>query len=411
MTNMQLLEAIGLLDERTVLDAEQPVAKILPVPRARLTRQISAIAACAVLLFGGALALHMGGWHTKSAEPAAPADGSPTYAAGDPESPSLTAATLPPDAMGDMPATTVEVHYGTTTTAATYATTAAGTTSRAPSTTTTAGGGYHTTKPGEAPAVGTSSYTYQTESPTDEPGGSLPAWPIYTQDLDDIPNTQDSELALQSVGLRRLAVLEQEGDASFAIRDGRLYFKQSADESRFLITVLGGDYMESAVDSGYTREYELEYTEASADAFASLITDMKQDGRSLRRFALYADGSTCYDTVYEGIRKPVYETDSSVWGGRLSDVGTDLTGMRLLVRVQWHPGEGHTVFVRTADMIEFVEIGMSVGGAHTDRDGYAIGLTLRGAVEGYLDNIRIWTGWADEPSNSGIQYAPYTKAP
>ena len=38
MTNMQLLEAIGMLDEQTVLDAEEPVAKILPAPRARMIR-------------------------------------------------------------------------------------------------------------------------------------------------------------------------------------------------------------------------------------------------------------------------------------------------------------------------------------------------------------------------------------
>ena len=38
MTNMQLLEAIGMLDEKTILDAEQPVAKILPSPRKRWMR-------------------------------------------------------------------------------------------------------------------------------------------------------------------------------------------------------------------------------------------------------------------------------------------------------------------------------------------------------------------------------------
>lgn len=405
MTNMQLLEAIGLLDEQTVLDADQPVAKVISAPRGRLVRQLSAVAACALLLIGGTLAVQIGGMRTKSEAPAAPDDASPTYAAAGnttvdvafEEIPATTAAT---PAGADSPSeafTTTAVSYATTTTAAfTYTTTT---------------GGYHTTKTGEAPAVGTSYDTDRTESTSVEPQVGPPAWPIYAQDLNDIPNTEDSEQALKSIGLQRLAVLEQEGDASFAIRDGRLYFKQGADESRFVITALGGDYMASAVDSGYTLQYELEYTAASADAFAALITDMKQDGRSLRRFALRADGSTCYDTVYGGIRKPVYETDQGVLRGKLSGVGMSLTNVRLIVRVQWYPQKGHTVLVKTADMIDFVEIGTSVGGAHADEDGYAIGLSLCGAVEGYLDNIHLWLGWSDEPNTSGIHYAPYTSAP
>ena len=59
MTNMQLLEAIGMLDDETILDAEQEPARraaVLSTPRGkRLARQITALAACVCLLFGGAL--------------------------------------------------------------------------------------------------------------------------------------------------------------------------------------------------------------------------------------------------------------------------------------------------------------------------------------------------------------------
>ena len=398
MTNMQLLEAIGMLDEQTVLDAEEPVAKILPAPRARMIRQISAIAACVCLLFGGALALQMGGMRTKSEEPAAPADGSPTLAAGTMSS----VAGLAENPTGDEPNMTTVAATTEATTAATYVTTTTA------AWTTTTGGGYHTTKRDE-PNVTTAGATSQTGFPATEaaPEGDIPAWPVYEQDMNGISNTQDSEQALQAVGLQRLAVLDREGDATFAVRDGRLYFKQSADESRFVITDLGGDYMESAVDSGYTLQYELEYTAASTDAFVALITDMRQDGKSLRRFALHAAGTILYDTVDDGLCKPVYETSSD----RLQGIGADLINVRLTVRLQWHPDQGHSVFVKTADMIDFIEIGTALGGTHTERDGYAIGLSLGGTVEGYLDNIQIWMGYSDEPSNAGIHYAPYTKAP
>ena len=401
MTNMQLLEAIGMLDEQTVLDAEQPIAKVLPTPRARLMRQIAAVAACVCLLFGGALVLQTGGWQTKAeapAEPGAVNDASPTYAsaAGTMTGDGLTGEEVDGSTAAVAEATTTAATY-TTTTAAWTTTTYGHTTTRPATGTTTA---EHTTVDGTS---------ISTTGAPGEPGTEAgpPAWPIYTADLNGIPNTQDSEQALQTVGLQRLAVLEQEGDATFAVRDGRLYFKQSCDESRFVLIALGGDYMESAVDSGYTMQYELEYVGASADAFAAVITDMTEDGEGLRRFALRADGSTVCDTVCDGIRKPVYETDA----GKLSGIGTDLTGVRLTVRVQWRPDRGHSVYVKTADMIGFVEVGTSLGGTHTASDGFAIGLSLCGAVEGYLDNIRLWLGYADEPSNAGIHYAPYTKAP
>ena len=401
MTNMQLLEAIGMLDEQTVLDAEQPIAKVLPTPRARLMRQIAAVAACVCLLFGGALVLQTGGWQTKAeapAEPGAVNDASPTYAsaAGTMTGDGLTGEMIDGSTAAVAEATTTAATYTTTTTA--WTTTTYGHTTTRPATSTTTA--EHTTVDGTS---------ISTTGAPGEPGTEAgpPAWLVYSADMNGIPNTQDSEQALQAVDLKRLAVLEREGETTFAVRDGRLYFKQSADESRFVFSALAGDYMESAVDSGYTLQYELEYVGASADAFAAVITDMTEDGEGLRRFALRADGSTVCDTVCDGIRKPVYETDA----GNLSGIGMDLTGVRMTVRIQWHPDSGHCVYVKTADMVEFAEVGTALGGTHTASDGFAIGLSLCGAVEGYLDNVRLWLGYADEPSNAGIHYAPYTKAP
>lgn len=389
MTNMQLLEAIGMLDDQTLLDAEKPIAKILPAPRRRLVRQISAIAACVCLLFGGAIALQMGGMRAKSEAPAEPNDGSPTYAGAGTESPS--------DVVGDTTAALAEAVDPS----ATHTTTTAWTTVAA--STTTAASGHHTTAVGDHTGAG--EMTETTEAPT---GEGVPAWLVYTADLNDIPDTEDYAQVLQAVGLQRL---NPENGGFLAIRDGRLYFEQASGESLFAISALDEAYMESAVDTGYTLQYDLEYTAAQADSYASVITEMKTDGQSYRQFVLRAGGGASYGTLYGGMHTPISTLEKNALTAKLSGVSGDVMNTRLTVRIRWYPEAGHTICVKTEDMIDFVEVCSTVGGTHTDRDGYAIGLSIVGAAQGYLDNLRIWLGWADAPSTPDIHYVPYTKAP
>lgn len=421
MTNLQLLEAIGLLDEKTVAEADQPVAKVLSTPRQRLTRQITAIAACACLLFGGALALHMGSWQVSNDAAQAPAAqtnaaaGGLTTAAVFTGGPSDEGALQQPsaDATAEAPMNTTAAATWATTTTAYFprTTTTAGNPAvepEYPRTTTTAWTGTH------APSGATTTY-YHTTHPDGtvtasttvgttvaEPEAGPPAWPVYTADLNGIPDTQDSAEAQKAIGIQPLRGAES--DIVFGIQDGRLSFKQSVGESLFSFPALDEAYMESAVDSGFTLQYDLEYT-AAAEAYAALVTEMTADGQSFRQFALRADGEASYRLVRNGIGSTLAAT-----AGGIPTVG-EIANIRMTVRVQWHPKTGHTVYVKTADMIDFVEVCAAVGGVHTEADGYAIGLAFGGAAEGYLDNIRIWLGWADAPSTAGIHYVPYTKAP
>ena len=425
MTNLQLLEAIGLLDEKTIAEADQPVAKILPAPRQRLTRQITAIAACACLLFGGALVLHHAPWQVSG--DTAPAPSEPTYAAAgemttmgglaDSAADGGEHAALTPATTAGVYTTTTPAATWATTTVAPYATTVPRTTTTAgtpaieseyPRTTTTAWTGtyaptgttttyYHTTHPD-----GTHTATTSVGTTVADPEAGPPAWPVYTADLNGISDTQDGAAAQKAIGIQRLSGAES--DMVFGVKDGRLSFKQSAGESLFAFSALDEAYMESAVDSGFTLQYDLEYT-ASAEAYAALITEMTTNGQSFRQFALRADGEAEYRLVRNGAASTLAAT-----AGGIPTVG-EIVNIRMTVRVEWHPEEGHTVYVKTMDMIDFVEVCTAVGGVHTDADGYAIGLAFSGAAEGYLDNIRIWLGWADEPSTAGIHYAPYTKAP
>ena len=408
MTNLQLLEAIGMLDEETVADAEQTTAKILSAPCQRLTRQITAIAACACLLFGGALALHMGGGRT--ANDTAPAPAEPTYAAaGELATTEVAGAVADSGEVPMMTVATTAGEYITTTTAAPRTTTTAdnhAAEAEYPRTTTTAWTGTHvpstttTAYPATTRPYDTGTTTFVTTAA--EPASGPPAWPVYAADWDGIPNMTDSAAVQNVIGIQRLTGVES--DMVFGMTDGRLYFKQSAGESLFAFSALDEAYMESAVDTGFTLQYDVEYTTA-AEAYAAIVTEMTADGQNLRRFALRANGEADYSLVRNGI-----ESTLAVTEGGIPTVG-EIVNIRMTVRVEWHPEEGHTVYVKTMDMIDFVEVCAAVGGTHTDGDGYAVGLLFGGAAEGYLDNIRIWLGWADAPSDAGIHYVPYTKAP
>ena len=219
MTNMQLLEAIGMLDEKTILDAEQPVAKILPSPRKRWMRQITAVAACACLLFGVAVVAQMGGWHAKgesSMDPGAPQDGNPTYAAGE--------TTSAPE-NGMTATTTAGATAATTTTAAT--TSVAGEVW----TTTTTAWATTTTAPNYTYPLTTTRATYTGTTTEDDPMPEISVpkegLNVYYETFDGLLDTEDTAAALQAAGMTRLTVASDgvynETNAAFALRDGRLY--------------------------------------------------------------------------------------------------------------------------------------------------------------------------------------------
>ena len=437
MTNMQLLEAIGMLDEQTVLDAEKPVAKILPAPRARMIRQISAIAACVCLLFGGALALQMGGMRTKSEEPAAPADGTPTLAAGTMSS----VADLAENPTGDEPNMTTVAATTEATTAATYVTTTTA------AWTTTTGGGYHTTKRDE-PNVTTAGATSQTGFPATEaaPEVSVPkeGLNVYYERFDTPADTEDTAAALQAAGMSRLTVASNgvysETNAAFALRDGRLYFDNitpegSGSDGYYCMDALRDRSLMNRINMGkYTLQYDLEYVNAAnVSRYAVIITELSEDGQCYNSFHLRIGGLANHQCHFYGNWKTFSAYDpatdlnpsaddptgaegtpliSKLLGLDIAQVSEqmNLKNVRLTVRLQWDPEMGHHVYLKTADMADFIKVSApsvnADGPIYMGWVGWCVALKLGGGIEGYLDNIHIWTGWGEEPSADGEWYQP-----
>lgn len=474
MTNMQLLEAIGMLDDETILDAEQePVrrATILPTPRVkRLTRQITALAACACLLFGGALLAQVGGW-SNSAEDSMPGvngagtfapegvtpTGAPSYDApiGEATVAATTAGMVTEDPSTPQ-YTTTGVHATTTTfvtpeaegsMTAAVSTTAAPSTTRPPYTTTTAAA---TTVPMTTTTAGT-----HLVPEIIVPESSLM---VYAEDFNSYADTALSLDTLDLLGWTKLTVAGDkaysESDVAFAICDGRLYFDNhdtTADtfgdgtltrgkDAYYAIDLLDDEYMHPVVTGKYTMQYDIEYVGAAdVRRYAALITEFSADRQCYNSFHLRIGGLANHQCHFYGSWKTFSSEDPAIDLNPSADDPTGAKGTPLLtkllglhyaeyadqmnlagrgvtVRLQWDPEMGHHVYLKTADMTEFVKVSAPIPRDKVQEGdapmfigwrGWAVGLKIGGAVEGYLDNIRIWTGWGDAPTDEWYQPSAY----
>lgn len=438
MTNMQLLDAIGMIDESTILDAEQPVAKVLPAPRARFVRQITVLAACVCLLFGGALVAQMGGWSGKggATEPGVPQDGTPTYAAG------AETTSAPEDGM------TAATTAGATTTVA--ATTTAATTKVAGevwTTTTTAWTSAAQPTYTYPPTTTTTRATYTgTTTTTGNPSVSVPAegLNVYYETFDSLWDTEDTAAALIASRMSRMTVASNgvysETNAAFALRGGQLYFDNitpegSGKDGYYTLDVLRDPSLTRTVGIGkYTLQYDLEYVGAGdVKRYAALVTELSEDGQCYNSFHLRIGGLANHQCHFYGAWKTYSAYDpatdlnpsaddptgaegtpllSKLLGLDIAQVSEqmNLKNVRLTVRLQWDPEMGHHVYLKTADMADFIKVSApsvnADGPMYMGWDGWYVALKLGGGIEGYLDNIHIWTGWGEEPSADGEWYQP-----
>lgn len=404
MTNMQLLEAIGMINEETVADAEQHEAP--QKTSRRLLRQICAVAACTCLLLGSAVAVQMGGWG--GAEDTACDNGSAITNAEDGASDKL--AGVPMDGADITAAIT-----GSTTVTDAHA-----------------GNGN----------FGVTQATMMTETEGSTCGGYLPILGriVYREDFDDYDNTPltvgiPSALAWTELTQEYHGVYG-ESEVLFAIHDGRLYFRHSHNDAcaYFAIDMLDDDYMMSVVMGKYSLQYDLTYLSAtSLTAHASLITELSKDGQCYNQFAFRISGIASHRCHFHDSWKTFSAYDPATdlnpeaddpSGAEGTPLLTKLTGLDLAtygdspnfesitvtVRLQWDPEDGHLVYMKTAAMTDFVKVSESSDAAsgimYLGWEGYAVAFKVQGTVEGYLDNISIWTGWGDEPSESAEWIQP-----
>ncbi len=267
-----------------------------------------------------------------------------------------------------------------------------------------------------------------TEPPVAAPAEGLL---VYREEFNHL-NIDDTATVLQNIGWTRLTKADHgvynETNADFSIVDGRLYFKNYGDnydgkDGYYQIDLLNDEYMQQVCAGKYTLQYDLEYVEcAKADRYAVIITEADDSGQNYNSFHLRAQGRANHQchwlnnwytyntmpTVVDGSQPSicdklglgVYDADTSI-----------LLNKKITLRLQWDPETGHTVYGKTAEMTEFALLSQpDPDGAgsvyHNSWDGWNVRFKIGAKMNGYVDNIVIWTGWGEMPTAATPDYKP-----
>jgi hypothetical protein len=66
--------------------------------------------------------------------------------------------------------------------------------------------------------------------------------------------------------------------------------------------------------------------------------------------------------------------------------------------------------MKTSDMADFVKVSEPSANAdgpmYIGWDGSAVQFKVGATIDGYLDNICIWTGWGEKPAGTTVTYKP-----
>ena len=277
--------------------------------------------------------------------------------------------------------------------------------------------------------------------PVNHPDGLL----IYYNDFQKYANSADTAKVLEMLGWRKLTVagdgVYNETDGEFAIVDGRLYFdnydaeavagdtRVRGKEGYYAIDALNDDIMRRVVGGRYTLQYDLEYTAASNyNRYACFATECSTNGKFYTTFNLRVRGngyhqvhtmtayvdfsaydpaidlnpkSTKHETQGTTILKKLLGKDFATYGSEMNFLNVPVT-----IRLQWDPAEGHHVYMKTADMTDFVKVSQpdtqnASGSLYLHLcAGWSVRFKLGGAIDGYIDNVALWTGWGEMPQKS-----------
>lgn len=371
MTNHQLFDAIGMLSEDLIADADAPVQK---TARTLPWRQIGALAAClciAVGCFVVPMIARQSDAAAKKEQPTEPLTTAASDAA--PDAVSTEDVTHPDLEPEDIVTTNASPQpEATTTVRPPMTTTTVATTTAATTTVATSGSADDPTVPSEVL--------------------------VFAQSFDACADSTDSEALLAQLGL---SADVYDAPITAATEGGRLRIAHSGDGDAIYRLSATDDAAMAALMNGYVLEYELEYVAADADAYVTLVTEYAADGQCYRQFSFRADGTAQHGAYVRGQWQP-YTAQESVPATALLDKlsGLDsaaaqpLCGTRVCVRLCADDARGIRAYLKTAAMAEYVLISETLPaaeGTHVDGSaGRAIALKVHGNVSAWMDDIRVY---------------------
>ena len=265
---------------------------------------------------------------------------------------------------------------------------------------------------------------------------------LYYEDFSSYENMSGAE---RIAGKLNWDVLSSGGDgapsdwtADLAIEDGRLVVtnywpEEDRKGNDSYVEILDRNYMKRAWEHGaYTLQYDVTYTAAANyKRYINIVTEYS--GRIYNsyhfRIAGYGNDQIYYETDwltydiadsrdlfaaqkttgdgFTTIAKKLLDIDTPVNNDAAIDNFRDVTVTIRIVRSKTYCA----VYMKTADMTDFVQV--SVSSAESGGypymalvQGWGVTLKAGGAINGYVDNIAIWTGDGEMPEDHTVNYVP-----
>lgn len=255
---------------------------------------------------------------------------------------------------------------------------------------------------------------------------------VYFEDFEGYTNIDDSAAVAQLLGwtIRNKADgALTDNTARYAIENGQLkvtnYDGGSITASDCYVEIATTDYMAAACQGDYTVQYDVYYKDVKAhDRYIALI--MNYDGyNTYNSFHLRANGAANHQPRFFGTWANFDVYGDYYAGGNDSNTGssviyklsngqstyvkgeTRLMEKSLTIRWQASYNDGPTVWVRDNSQpgAEFIcvskyDVGATGAAYWNVTEDYAVCLKVGGAIDGYVDNIAIWTGLGEMPTDT-----------
>ena len=268
---------------------------------------------------------------------------------------------------------------------------------------------------------------------------------VYEQNF-DYDNNSETQAVLDLLGWTKLTKeangVYNETDAEFAIIDGRLYYdnwdaeglpegdtRVRGKDGYYAINELNDVVMRSVVEGKYTLQYDLEYVDSRhIQRYATIITECSPDGQAYNSFHFRIGGYANHQAHFYGWWKTfdAFDPATDLYAGSMAvnaeeaaTKGTPISfkllgeyydsedihkfaNVKLTIKVQWEPGVGHHIYMKTAEMADFVKVSEpsvnADGMYYLGWNGYSVQFKLGAAIDGFIDNIALWTGWGEKPT-------------
>ena len=300
-----------------------------------------------------------------------------------------------------------------------------------------------------------------TEATTTEPEPEGPKVPaegliVYYEDFNSYADNKDTAAVLKALGWTRLTKeangVYNETDGEFAFEAGRLYFDNyktqeekdaatAAGDTRvfgkdgyYAIDMLNDEYMKPVVAGKYTLQYDVEYIAAGDNQrYALIITECSPDGQCYNSFHFRIRGKADHQCHFYGSWKTFSAVDLVADVNPAADAADGSEGTPILqkllgkdwatygaeynfqnvpvtIKCQWNPEEGHYVYMKKTSDADFIQVSApsvnADGMMYIGWDGWSVQFKFGATIDGYMDNICIWTGWGEKPVGTTVTYKP-----